>query len=174
MPTAPSLAQKRLLLRSLLALRLPPVLQIPKGPSLRKEHYSRLEPSLRSRCSKKKPRPMGGAPRWSRLPLQKGDGLPGSIPHRSSTCNSAKRRSPAQQREPGFTCRDEATTEAGRDAFGYYHGKKDEQRDVGLGPSHDWSSHAADAFGLMAIAYEEPSRVANFNRKIVLPYLGKF
>jgi phage terminase large subunit len=27
-----------------------------------------------------------------------------------------------------------------------------EQRSVGLGPSHDWSSHAADAFGLMAIA----------------------
>jgi hypothetical protein len=31
-----------------------------------------------------------------------------------------------------------------------------QQRDVGLGPAHDWSSHAADAFGLMAIAYEEP------------------
>ena len=50
------------------------------------------------------------------------------------------------------------TTEAGRDALGFYHEKKDEQRDVGLGPEHDWSSHAADAFGLMAIAYEEPSR----------------
>ena len=46
LPTAPSLAQKRLLLRSLLALRLPPALQIPKGPSLRKEHYSLLEPPL--------------------------------------------------------------------------------------------------------------------------------
>jgi len=31
----------------------------------------------------------------------------------------------------------EATTEAGLDALGYYHEKKDEQRDVGLGPSHD-------------------------------------
>jgi phage terminase large subunit len=51
----------------------------------------------------------------------------------------------------------EATTEAGRDALGYYHERKDEQRDVGLGPDHDWSSHAADAFGLMAISYEEPS-----------------
>jgi hypothetical protein len=29
--------------------------------------------SLKSRCSKKKPRPMGGAPRWPRLP-RKGDG----------------------------------------------------------------------------------------------------
>jgi phage terminase large subunit len=66
----------------------------------------------------------------------------------------------------------EATTEAGRDALGYYHEKKDEQRDVGLGPDHDWSSHAADAFGLMAIAYEEPSRSARFNRKIEYPPLG--
>lgn len=52
----------------------------------------------------------------------------------------------------------EATTEAGRDALGYYHEKKDEARDVGLGPDHDWSSHAADAFGLMAIAYQEPKK----------------
>jgi phage terminase large subunit len=66
----------------------------------------------------------------------------------------------------------EATTEAGRDALGYYHEKKDEQRDVGLGPEHDWSSHAADAFGLMAIAYEEPSRMANFHRKLVYPNIG--
>lgn len=50
----------------------------------------------------------------------------------------------------------EATTEAGRDALGYYHERKDETRNVGLGPEHDWSSHAADAFGLMAIAYETP------------------
>jgi phage terminase large subunit len=50
----------------------------------------------------------------------------------------------------------EPTTESGRDALGYYHERKDENRDVGLGPEHDWSSHAADAFGLMCIAYEEP------------------
>ena len=30
----------------------------------------------------------------------------------------------------------DATTEAGRDALGFYHEKKDEQRDVGLGPEH--------------------------------------
>lgn len=29
---------------------------------------------------------------------------------------------------------------------------------MGLGPDHDWSSHAADAFGVMAVAYEAPSR----------------
>jgi phage terminase large subunit len=52
----------------------------------------------------------------------------------------------------------QATTEAGRDALGYYHERKDEARNIGLGPEHDWSSHAADAFGLMAIVYEEPER----------------
>ena len=52
----------------------------------------------------------------------------------------------------------EATTEPGRDALGYYHERKDEERNVGLGPEHDWSSHAADAFGLMAVDYEEPRK----------------
>jgi phage terminase large subunit len=60
----------------------------------------------------------------------------------------------------------EATTEPGRDALGFYHERKDEPRNVGLGPDHDWSSHCADAFGLMAICYEEPGRAANFNRPI--------
>lgn len=50
----------------------------------------------------------------------------------------------------------EDTTEAGLDALGYYHERKDETRNIGLGPEHDWSSHAADAFGLMAIDYEDP------------------
>jgi len=49
-----------------------------------------------------------------------------------------------------------ATTEAGRDALGYYHERKDETRNVGLGPDHDWSSHGSDAFGLMAIVWEAP------------------
>ncbi len=50
-----------------------------------------------------------------------------------------------------------ATTEAGRDALGWYHEKRSaDDREVGLGPEHDWSSHGADAFGLMAVAYEEP------------------
>lgn len=51
----------------------------------------------------------------------------------------------------------EKTTEAGRDALGWYHEKRSEDdRNIGLGPSHDWSSHGADAFGLMCIAYDEP------------------
>ena len=64
------------------------------------------------------------------------------------------------------------TTESGRLALGFYHEKRDPERNVGLGPEHDWSSHAADAFGLMAITYKEPSSVANFNRKIEYPRLG--
>lgn len=51
---------------------------------------------------------------------------------------------------------DEEKTAAGRDALGWYHEKRDEDRNVGLGPEHDWSSHSADAFGLMCVAYEAP------------------
>lgn len=51
----------------------------------------------------------------------------------------------------------EETTEPGRDALGWYHEKRsDDERNVGLGPNHDWSSHAADAFGLMCVIYDEP------------------
>lgn len=49
------------------------------------------------------------------------------------------------------------TTEPGREALGWYHEKKDEQRNIGLGPEHDWSSHGSDAYGLMAVAYEMPA-----------------
>jgi phage terminase large subunit len=66
----------------------------------------------------------------------------------------------------------EATTEPGRDAIGFYHERKDEARNVGLGPDHDWSSHAADALGLMAICYEDPSRMASFNRPIRYANVG--
>lgn len=49
------------------------------------------------------------------------------------------------------------TTEAGRDALGWYHEKRSEDdRNIGLGPDHDWSSHGADSFGLGAVVYEEP------------------
>jgi phage terminase large subunit len=50
------------------------------------------------------------------------------------------------------------TTEAGRAALGWYHEKKDEERDIGLGPEHDWSSHGADAYGLMCVAHEVPRK----------------
>jgi phage terminase large subunit len=58
----------------------------------------------------------------------------------------------------------EKTTEAGRDALGWYHEKRDDQRNIGLGPEHDWSSHGADAFGLMCVAHEEP-RAARMVKK---------
>jgi len=53
---------------------------------------------------------------------------------------------------------DEVKCDAGLDALGWYHEKIDEQRNYGLGPEHDWSSHGADAFGLMAVDYEAPRR----------------
>jgi len=51
---------------------------------------------------------------------------------------------------------DDATTAAGREALGFYHERRDAVRGCGLGPVHDWSSHAADAFGLMCIVWEQP------------------
>jgi len=51
---------------------------------------------------------------------------------------------------------DATKCEAGLDAIGWYHEKQDETRNIGLGPDHDWSSHAADAFGLMCVFYDEP------------------
>lgn len=50
----------------------------------------------------------------------------------------------------------EDTTKPGMEALGAYHEKRDDNREVGLGPLHDWSSNAADAFGLMCCAYEAP------------------
>jgi hypothetical protein len=50
------------------------------------------------------------------------------------------------------------TCSPGIDALGWYHEKHDEARNIGLGPEHDWSSHGADALGLMCVAYEEPEK----------------
>lgn len=47
------------------------------------------------------------------------------------------------------------TTAAGLEAIGWYHEKRDAKREIGLGPNHDWSSHAADSFGLMCIAADQ-------------------
>jgi phage terminase large subunit len=52
----------------------------------------------------------------------------------------------------------EDTTGPLLEALGWYHEKKDEARNIGLGPEHDWSSHGADMFGLMCVAYEDPSK----------------
>ena len=63
----------------------------------------------------------------------------------------------------------ESSTEPGRDALGFYHERKDENRGIGLGPEHDWSSHGADAFGLMCVIYEKPSKKQD---KLILPAFG--
>jgi phage terminase large subunit len=54
----------------------------------------------------------------------------------------------------------EATTKPGLDALGWYHEKRDEARNIGLGPDHDWASHGADSFGLGCVVYEEPQTKA--------------
>ena len=48
------------------------------------------------------------------------------------------------------------TTVGGREALGFYHEKKDDTRNLGLGPEHDWASNSADAFGLMCVVYQTP------------------
>jgi phage terminase large subunit len=58
------------------------------------------------------------------------------------------------------------TTQAGLDALGWYHEKRDADRNVGLGPEHDWSSHGADAFGLMCVVYEQPPARPEPARKV--------
>ena len=58
----------------------------------------------------------------------------------------------------------------GLDAVGWYHEKRDPERNIGLGPNHDWASHAADAFGMGAVIYEEPQGTTiakHVQRKII-------
>lgn len=52
----------------------------------------------------------------------------------------------------------DSTTQSGVEALGWYHEKWDDERDVGLGPEHDWASHGSDAAGLMAIVAEDAMR----------------
>lgn len=68
-----------------------------------------------------------------------------------SRINAARRMFPA--------CRfDSEGTSAGVEALAWYHEKWDEERDIGLGPDHDWASHGSDAFGLMGVVYEDAAR----------------
>jgi phage terminase large subunit len=70
---------------------------------------------------------------------------------------AAARIEAARRRFPSVWFNEE-TTQGGLDALGWYHEKRDDARNIGLGPEHDWSSHSADAFGLMCVAYEEPTK----------------
>lgn len=65
---------------------------------------------------------------------------------------------------------DEEKTAPGRDALGWYHEKKDEVRNIGLGPEHDWASHGADAFGLACVAYQPPS--TSWSGELKYPKMG--
>lgn len=76
---------------------------------------------------------------------------------------AAKQRVEAARRRFPMIWFDNETTEAGRLALGWYHEKIDEVRGIGLGPEHDWSSHSADAFGLMCVAYSEPQESKPLN-----------
>jgi phage terminase large subunit len=68
---------------------------------------------------------------------------------------AAKRIEEARRLFPAMWFNEE-TTVGGIEALGWYHEKKDETRNIGLGPDHDWSSHGADAFGLMCVAHQPP------------------
>ena len=53
---------------------------------------------------------------------------------------------------------DEAGCKGGLEALGWYHERKDETRNIGLGPEHDWACHGADAFGLGCVVHEPPQK----------------
>lgn len=65
----------------------------------------------------------------------------------------------------------EETTAGGLEALGWYHEKKDDVRGIGLGPDHDWSSHGADSFGLMAVCAEA---IFNENKPVTGNYYAAF
>jgi phage terminase large subunit len=64
---------------------------------------------------------------------------------------AALQRIEAARRVFGRCWFDQDACNGGLKALGAYHEKRDEQRNIGLGPNHDWASHGADAFGLMAV-----------------------
>ena len=85
---------------------------------------------------------------------------------------AAKARIEAGRRMFGAMWFNESTTQPGLDALGWYHEKKDDARNIGLGPEHDWSSHGADSFGLMCVAYEEPKDVSDWDKPLKINTKG--
>lgn len=82
---------------------------------------------------------------------------------------AAKKRIEAGRRWFPSIWFNEALTNPGLEALGWYHEKRDETRDVGLGPEHDWSSHGADAFGLMCICAEQIMNASRVRKPIIYP-----
>jgi len=83
---------------------------------------------------------------------------------------AAKARIECGRRQFNSIWFDQEKTQGGLDALGWYHEKKDDKREIGLGPEHDWASHGADAFGLMCIVFEE--FVTHSGGQIKDPYSG--
>lgn len=83
----------------------------------------------------------------------------------ASRIESARRRFPS-------CWFNESTTQAGIEALGWYHEKKDETRNIGLGPDHDWSSHGADAFGMACLVWQPPGNFSGFSKQLDYPKLG--
>lgn len=81
---------------------------------------------------------------------------------------AAMKRVDAGRRWLPRTWFDRERTQGGREALAAYHEKRDEERGIGLGPNHDWSSHGADAAGLMWSCYEEPKTMG----RLVLPKMA--
>jgi phage terminase large subunit len=80
---------------------------------------------------------------------------------------AAKARIEAGRRHFPSMWFNESQCQAGLDALGWYHEKKDEARGIGLGPEHDWASHGADSFGLMAVSAEKIGKEQSaFTKKI--------
>lgn len=82
---------------------------------------------------------------------------------------AALQRIEAARRLFGRISIDERECKTGLDALRWYHEKIDEDRGVGLGPNHDWSSHGADAFGLMCVDYTPPKK---YRKEIVIENQG--
>jgi phage terminase large subunit len=85
---------------------------------------------------------------------------------------AAKQRIEAMRTQFPSMWFNEATTAGGLKALGWYHEKRDPQRNIGLGPEHDWASHGSDAAGLGAISYTPPVQAreidySKLNRGIV-------
>jgi len=62
----------------------------------------------------------------------------------------------------------EETCKAGLAALAAYAEKRDVKRNVGLGPDHNWASHASDAFGLLCVCHEPPRS----SQKLSMPSYG--
>jgi len=88
---------------------------------------------------------------------------------------AARKRIEAARRVFNCISFHQETCQPGLDAIGWYHEKKDPARNIGLGPDHDWSSHGADAFGLMCVVAEtNPNLAKPLNVEKLMNYSTAF